>query len=439
MTTSDSLKARLSRRTLVRGASFVAVVGALSTGARPQFVFADERKEKEEEKRSVDQKLETLRGDLQEVDSELADAYLKLAETELKIPDAQTRLDEARAAAEQARLEDERLAGRLEMAEEEERTLLTQVSEGKSKISSSNEDVSKASMQAYMGSGMPNPATVYLGAADPQDAVDRTMNYRLTLESQGAQLATLRDTQTVNVNAADRLTAVREEIADLKDKSAAAVIERERAETQAADAKRELDDLYTAQKSQTTSLETLKGKYKASETQLTSQSSQLNADIEALIAQEKSSAQASNTKAPVSTPSSSGGGAGFAAPVVGRRSSMFGYRVHPIFRTRKLHAGMDYAVGCGVPVKSIAAGKVLSTSYNRRAGNKVIVSHGIYNGQLLTSSYHHLQGFAVSAGQSIAKGQAVGQVGTTGSSTGCHLHFETHLDGQPLDPRTFIG
>lgn len=434
MTNEYSSRARVTRRSLVRGASFFAVVGAVASGASQQSVFADERSDKEKEKRTVDQKLADLRGDLQEVDSNLAEAYLKLAETELKIPEAQTRLDEARLAAQQARSEDERLAGRLDTAKEEERTLLTEVESGQKQISRSNSEVSKASMQAYKGSGMPNPATVYLGAEDPQDAVDRTMNYRLTLEAQGAQLSTLRDNQSANVNAAARLSAVREEIADLKEKSAAAVIERERAEKEAAEAKRALDELFTSQKAQATSLEELKGKYKESETSLTSRSSELNADIQSLIAQEKGRAGNVDTGAPAGS-----GGKGFADPVNAPRSSMFGYRFHPIYHTRKLHAGMDYAAACGTPVQAMASGRVLATTYNNAAGNKVILSHGIYNGRLLTTSYHHLQGFAVSSGQSISKGQVVGFVGTTGSSTGCHLHFETHLDGRALDPRNFVG
>lgn len=435
MTKEHSSRPRVTRRSLVRGASFFAVVGALASGASPQRVFADERSEKEKEKETVDQKLADLRIELQEVDKDLADAYLTLAETELKIPEAQTLLDEARLAAQQARSEDERLAGRLKTAREEERTLLTEVENGEKQISRSNSEVSKASMEAYKGSGMPNPATVYLGAQDPQDAVDRTMNYRLTLEAQGAQLSVLRDNQSANVNAAARLSAVREEIADLKEKSAAAVIERERAEKEAAEAKRTLDELFTSQKAQTKSLEELKAKYQQSETALTSRSSDLNADIQRLIAQEKS--RAGNVD--VSSASVVGGGKGFINPVSAPRSSMFGYRIHPIYHTRKLHAGMDYAAACGTPVGAMASGRVLATTYNNAAGNKVILSHGIYNGRVLTTSYHHLQGFAVSAGQSITQGQVVGYVGTTGSSTGCHLHFETHLDGQALDPRNFVG
>ena len=64
--------------------------------------------------------------------------------------------------------------------------------------------------------------------------------------------------------------------------------------------------------------------------------------------------------------------------------------------------------------------------------------HGIQNGRLMTSSYHHLQGFAASVGQQVSAGDTVGYVGTTGASTGCHLHFEIHEDGNAVNPGKYI-
>ena len=457
----------LSRRTLVKGASFAAVLGLASSGIfSHDYVLADDIDDKKKQKKSVDEKLAALREDLNEVDTELADAYLALAETEARIPDAQARLDSARSALEAAKAEDARQAKRLENAQAEESEIRQAVENGQQKISQSNEDVSRASIEAYKGTGAPNPASIFLNSEDPQDAVDRTMNYRLTLQAQGAKLTDLRGQQATNVNSADRLEAIRAEIEDLKKKSAAAVAERRQAESEAAQAKKDLDGLYASQKSQAANLETLKDKYRASESALESQSSALETDIQQLIEKERQEAlarqreqerkarearEAEKRRAKrerrkprkISAPKpESGGGAssgGFRDPVSARRSSMFGYRFHPVYHTRKLHKGMDYAAACGTPVGAMAAGKVLATTHNRGAGNKVIVSHGLHNGQILTTSYHHLQGFAVSAGQRIEAGQTVGYVGSTGASTGCHLHFETHLDGTALDPRKFVG
>ena len=457
----------LSRRTLVKGASFAAVLGLASSGIfSHDYVLADDIDDKKKQKKSVDEKLAALREDLNEVDTELADAYLALAETEARIPDAQARLDSARSALEAAKAEDARQAKRLENAQAEESEIRQAVENGQQKISQSNEDVSRASIEAYKGTGAPNPTSIFVNAENPQDAVDRTMNYRLTLQAQGAKLTDLRGQQATNVNSADRLEAIRAEIEDLKKKSAAAVAERRQAENEAAQAKKDLDGLYASQKSQAANLETLKDKYRVSESALESQSSALETDIQQLIEKERQEAlarqreeerkarearEAEKRRAKrerrkprkISAPKpESGGGTssgGFRDPVSARRSSMFGYRFHPVYHTRKLHKGMDYAAACGTPVGAMAAGKVLATTHNRGAGNKVIVSHGLHNGQILTTSYHHLQGFAVSAGQRIEAGQTVGYVGSTGASTGCHLHFETHLDGTALDPRKFVG
>ncbi|MCT1866756.1 peptidoglycan DD-metalloendopeptidase family protein [Dermabacter sp. p3-SID358] len=459
----------LSRRTLVKAASFAAVLGLTTSGSvSSEQVFADGIDDKKKEKKSVDEKLASLREDLNEVDSDLADAYLSLAETEARIPDAQQRLDAARSALESAKAEDVRQAKRLKEAEAEEREIREAVENGEHKISQSNEDVSRASIEAYKGSSAPNPASIFLNAENPQDAVDRTMNYRLTLQAQGAKLTDLRGQQAVNVNSADRLEAIRAEIDDLKKKSAAAVAERREAEAEAERAKKDLDDLYASQKSQAANLETLKEKYRASESELESQSSALEADIQQLIekerqeelarqreeerkareareAEERRAKKERRKPRKVSTPRTSGGSSAgatsgkFREPVSARRSSKFGYRFHPVYHTRKLHAGMDYAASCGTPVGAMTSGKVLATTHNRGAGNKVIVSHGLHNGQILTTSYHHLQGFAVSVGQRIEAGQTVGYVGSTGASTGCHLHFETHLDGTAVDPRKFVG
>src|SRR5699024_1317398 len=137
-----------------------------------------------------------------------------------------------------------------------------------------------------------------------------------------------------------------------------------------------------------------------------------------------------------SSASSSDGG--WASPVGGRLNSNFGWRVHPIWGTRKLHAGVDYPVGCGTPVGATQSGRVIDRTWNSGAGNKIILSHGIHNGKLMTSSYHRLEGFAVPVGATVSAGQPVGHVGTTGSSTGCHLHFEVHEDGNAVDPTNYL-
>mgnify|MGYP003796924155 CR=1 FL=1 len=206
------------------------VLVPLLAGPTPSAFAEGSKEDKIAEREEVDQELEDLRLELDGVNDDLADTYLALAETELEIPKAQDALDEAREELAEAREEDRLTGERLEAAEEEEERLSGEVEEGQEQVDRSDGELAQVAIAAYKGGGLPSPATVYVGGQEPQDTVDRSMNYRLTMASQGTQLSGLREDQAVNENSADRLTAVREEIDDLKGKAEEAVQRTEDAE-----------------------------------------------------------------------------------------------------------------------------------------------------------------------------------------------------------------
>jgi murein DD-endopeptidase MepM/ murein hydrolase activator NlpD len=115
-------------------------------------------------------------------------------------------------------------------------------------------------------------------------------------------------------------------------------------------------------------------------------------------------------------------------------SSEFGRRFHPILHYWRLHAGMDYAVACGTPVHASAEGSVVSAGWAGGYGNRIVVNHGLVRGVSLSTTYNHLSRILVHGGH-VGRGELIGYSGTTGSSTGCHLHFETYEDGTPVNPR----
>jgi murein DD-endopeptidase MepM/ murein hydrolase activator NlpD len=116
------------------------------------------------------------------------------------------------------------------------------------------------------------------------------------------------------------------------------------------------------------------------------------------------------------------------------QTSAFGARSDPFTRGLAMHTGIDFRAPTGSPVRASASGKVVEAGWVGGYGNMVEIDHGAG----LTSRYAHLSSIAVSAGDTVAKGATIGRVGSTGRSTGPHLHYETRIDGDPADPMRFI-
>ena len=136
------------------------------------------------------------------------------------------------------------------------------------------------------------------------------------------------------------------------------------------------------------------------------------------------------------TGTATGTSSGYTSPVDGARiSSKFGYRIHPIKKTRRMHTGVDYAARLGTPVKATADGNVVRAGVAGGYGNMVEIQHA----DGTTSRYAHLSAFKTSVGKPVKQGQVVGLVGSTGQSTGPHLHFEIRKNGYPIDPLGVLG
>jgi murein DD-endopeptidase MepM/ murein hydrolase activator NlpD len=123
-------------------------------------------------------------------------------------------------------------------------------------------------------------------------------------------------------------------------------------------------------------------------------------------------------------------------PVSGPVTSPFGWRTHPIYGYRSLHDGIDFGAACGTPIHAAASGRVMERYYQTAWGNRVIIDHGYHHGVGLATITNHMSGPAlVSPGQHVSRGQIVGYVGTTGWSTGCHLHYTVLQNGSPVNPQ----
>ena len=115
-------------------------------------------------------------------------------------------------------------------------------------------------------------------------------------------------------------------------------------------------------------------------------------------------------------------------------SSGFGYRSDPFTGTGAMHAGLDFKGPVGTPILAAADGKVTLAGFNGGYGNSIEIRHA--NG--LLTRYAHMSGLNVRAGQMVERGVVIGRMGSTGRSTGSHLHFEVRLNGQAINPRKFL-
>ena len=124
-------------------------------------------------------------------------------------------------------------------------------------------------------------------------------------------------------------------------------------------------------------------------------------------------------------------------PANGPVTSPFGDRLHPIDNVWRSHDGIDIGAACDTPIRAPAPGRVATVDYGEDTGHRLVLDHGVVGGRRLRTIYLHATGYRVSPGQRVTRGETLGKVGTTGLSTGCHLHFSVTLDGTYIDPASF--
>ena len=161
-----------------------------------------------------------------------------------------------------------------------------------------------------------------------------------------------------------------------------------------------------------------------------------SAQITALLKARQAERAAARAAAQQSAPSYSWvqGSGQLGWPVSGEITSPYGYRTHPIWGTTIYHSGIDIGVDEGTPVHAADGGTVVWSGWMGGYGYAVVIDHG--NG--MSTLYGHNSELAVSEGQDVSKGQVIAYAGSTGNSTGPHVHFEVRISGDPVDPMGYL-
>ncbi len=409
-----------ARRHRVTAAVVAALLTAGLTSAvvGPDAARADDLKDKQAD---VKKQLKTAQGDLQESSARARRTAQALESAQGRLRAAQGELASARARVTVAKLRDQELQRKLDAAVARLEQARTELSDGQRAVVDQRIDVQAMIVDFYTG-GDPrlNALSGILKSQTPSDLM-------ATLEAQDVMVATqddeydqLRATEVLLDVRAQQVRDAKQETADRRREAAQQLEETRQAEQAAAAAEQAVESRVTD--SRAARAAALRAR-RADLAQLRAlKAEQLK--IERLLA--RRAAAAKNPIGPT--------GGYLSYPTAGPVTSPFGYRVHPIYHYYGLHDGVDLAPGCGAAMRAAAPGKVISSYWSSVYGNRLVVDHGLVRGVGLATIYNHATSYTVSVGQQVQRGQVIGYVGSTGWSTGCHLHFTVMVNGKAVDP-----
>ena len=455
------------RRNRIVGTALAFVLAA-SLGAPTPVAFADSL---EDQQAALREEAARVQHSLEFVDSKIAQAAADLVLYQGQLPGAQQALLEAQGRVASAVKEAEALAARVDLAQQNKAKITQQLETDKQKIADTKRLIGQIATQAYKSGGVPSNLSLFFGSNNGGSLTDTIDLADQAMRSQNSAMGKLSQQSATNVNSQARLEAVEVEITDLKAKADAALAREQAARDEAEAKKAQVDKLISDTSRLDAELQAAKPGIQTQLAQVKAQQDAVAADIverdrklrEAWEAEQRRIAEVAaaaaaaaaraqgQTKVPapapyVPAPAGPPSAFGLRHPFNGVRiSSGFGWRATPPGTTDfygqggYMHTGIDFAAACGTPVYAAAAGTVFSAGWaNDGGGNNVKISHGVVQGNSLTTIYYHNVSVTVAPGQQVSQGQLIAYSGTTGNSTGCHSHFETWLNGRAVDPMTLL-
>ncbi|GAB2613948.1 M23 family metallopeptidase [Pseudactinotalea suaedae] len=453
-----------------------AAVALLLLGATIGPAAAD-LDELEEQQEQVEQEREEVVAALEGTDTALAETYLELDDINRRLPVAQQELVVANEelAASERHLDE--VQGRLEVARQQQTDLEVEIAAGEAEIDDTEYAMGEVARTAYRGGDGMGTLSLIFGAGSAEEFASDYSAMSSALRTQNQTLTDLENLQAVNRNRQVRLDAVEERIVELEIEAQTAVEVAEVARQRASDLVVEITQLKSEQETKAAELEQAREDYAAKQAELEAENERLSQEIADEIAaiaareaaERERQRQAEIERQQQQQQSSGGGGggsgggaggggsgggggggggggssSGFISPV--SRSlhvtSPYGMRWYPITGGYWFHQGVDLRSGCGESQMSVASGTVVGVrpaAGNGTHGNQVLVNHGVIGGNSWVSVYNHLSRFAVSVGQSVSQGQAIGYTGATGNVTGCHVHLELWRNGATVNPMPYIS
>ena len=371
--------------------------------------------------------VDALQSQLEGIDASLAQVFIDLQNLNAQIPDAQTAYDNAVADYDKKTREHTTVLGELNAAKGEQARIDDSLTDANTQADDSQRAIGDLVRRKYRD-GNVDPVAVALTSGGTESITERAAVADMALRTENQTMTSALDVSSSQRTQSTRQGAITDRISDLEAKAA-------QAEKDAKTAKDDAD-------AKLTDLNTLKDQASAKQAEWDAQKGDVQASLDQAEADyqarsdELAAIDAANQATGVSYTSSSGFRNPLDIPIV--VTSPFGMRYHPVLGYMKGHSGTDMAADCGTIIRAVASGYVNAVSADVSAGNYVDVNHGIVGGNSVITEYLHMQAQYVSPGQYVNAGDALGEVGSTGYATGCHLHFGVRENGNYVEPMDYL-
>ncbi|MCD9154648.1 M23 family metallopeptidase [Aeromicrobium duanguangcaii] len=442
------------RKTLLALALSIALVAGLSAPT-----FSDEKDDVKREQRENRQRLKDAQDEVQESTKAARDAKRELERASARLSAAETKLGQTRGRLAVAQAEDARLRAELDKAEAELQAAEARLEAAEKELKQSRGAVESFAVESVMaGDAGLKAFGDLLRGADP-GLFSEQMSAKTSIgDAQVAVMQELAASEVMLGIERDKVERLRDQVADQKRQAEAVVVQMQELTAQAQAQAASVAKLVSARAGAKRTADATLAEDLKLQAELEADRVRLENQLADIVRKELAAAAAAAARARKKNKGNGGGGAGggssnsgggggsgtgdsggaLSRPVSGPITSPYGMRRHPITGVYKLHDGTDFGVGCGVPIRAAAGGRIVSQYYNGGYGNRVILNNGVKRGVSVITTYNHLSRYAKSTGAKVSRGDIIGYVGSTGYSTGCHLHFMVLVNGRTTQPMNWL-
>jgi len=415
---------RLFPRTARRRLVAAAAAGSLAIGAvTVPLAYADDLKDRQ---KNVEKKIKQADHALEESSDRYRQAAAKLAAAQAELEQARSELDQAEAKLAAARIRDQLMQAKLAEAEARLERAEADLVQGRADLDAQRDHVIDTVNDMYQGQSSPLSRFSSFLEADSTEDLTRVEEYEnVVVSKEERTYDQLRAAEVLLEITEEQVEDARAEVAVQRKAAAEHLVAMQEMTAAARDAKIRFRETVGVRKDARVAALRARAADRKELAQLKAQ----ERHIKQLILEAASKAKGGFN----------GATGGFLnRPVPGYVTSPYGYRVHPIYGYYGLHDGTDFHTACGSPMYAAAGGRVLSSYYSSVYGNRLVLGVGNVNGKYVSVIYNHATSYRVGVGQTVGRGQVIGYAGSTGWSTGCHLHFTVMVNGQTVDPLNWM-